>query len=263
MIRKVLNILLIMAIVAALFALLGFAVDQNRKLPCSMVSVTIDYRCGHQFIKPEQVKAKVLNVAGELEGKPIPNGKLRQIESVVSGIPYIQKTSVFRYIDGGLSIKISQRQPVLRVVNAHGQSFYIDREGYMMPLSQDYTARVLVATGHMHAGYSPLTNLAEKKSADEISSNEMRLRDLYQLALFIENDPFWNAFIDHIFVTANGQFELTPKNGAHVVEFGDIDQMELKFRKLMIFYLNGLTRTGWNHYRRINVKYSNQVICSK
>lgn len=263
MIRKILNILLLIAIPVGLFVLLGFAVEQNRQLPSSPLQVSVDYRCGHHFIQPETVRAKVLNATSEIEGKPMAEGKLRQIESVVTGIPYVQKASVFRNINGELHVSITQRQPVLRVINAHNQGFYIDRAGRMMPLSDDYTARVLIATGHINAGYSPLTDLLEEKDQREISSNEQRLRNLHQLAIFIENDPFWNAFIDHIYVTTSGQFELTPKNGGHIVEFGGIDQMEHKFKKLMAFYQNGLTRTGWSHYRRINVKFSNQVICSK
>lgn len=263
MIRKIINISLAIALAFLFIAMINFAVDQNRKLPCSKVSVSIDYRSGQHFINADDVKAKVLNATGQLEGKPITFGKLGLIESVVAGIPEVSKTSVFRNIDGGLIINISQRQPLIRVHNVHGQGYYIDQQGHLMPLSPDYTARVLVATGHIQAGYSPLTNLAKVKPEIEISSNEKRLRDLYRLALYIESQPFWNAFIDHIFVTPNGQFELTPKNGAHVIEFGDLNQMESKFGKLMTFYQNGLVRIGWNHYRRINVKFSNQVICSK
>ncbi|MEE4177957.1 MAG: hypothetical protein V2I46_10640 [Bacteroides sp.] len=263
MIRKLINILLLIAIPVATLVLLGFAVEENRKLPCNQLLVSVDYRCGHQFITPEEVKAKVENSVSEIEGQQLPEGKLGQIESVVTGIPYIENASVFQTIDGDLNITITQRQPIIRVINSHNQSYYLDRKGSMMPLSQEYTARVLVATGHIHAGYSPLMDLREEKKPEEISTNERILRELFHLANFIENDPFWNAYIDHIYVTQNGQFELTPKNGAHVVEFGTLDQMEEKFQKLMIFYQNGLTRTGWNHYRRINLKYSNQVICSK
>lgn len=263
MIRKLLNILLIIAIPVGTLVLLGFAVEENRKLPCTQLLVSVDYSCGHQFITPGEVKARVENNVSEIEGQQLPEGKLGQVESVVKGIPYIDKASVFQTIDGNLNIIITQRDPLIRVINAHNQSYYLDHNGTMMPLSQDYTARVVVATGHINAGYSPLINLLEEKKPEEISTNERNLRELFHLASFIENDPFWNAYIDHIYVTQNGQFELTPKNGAHVVEFGNLDQMEEKFQKLMIFYQNGLTRTGWNHYRRINLKYSNQVICSK
>ncbi len=263
MIRKILKISLAIALAFLFITLVSFAVDKNRDLPCKGVSVSIDYLRGQHFINAEDVKAKVLNATGPLEGKPITVGKLSLIESVVAGIPSVSKTSVFRNIDGGLTINISQRQPIVRVLNVHGQGFYIDHSGHLMPLSPDYTAHVIVATGHIQAGYSPLINLASVRPDNEISSNEKRLRDLYRLALHIESQAFWSAFIDHIFVLPNGQFELTPKNGAHVIEFGDLNQMEMKFGKLMTFYQNGLAWIGWNHYRRINVKYSNQVICSK
>lgn len=263
MIRRLFNISAIIVFPAIILVLLGFAVDENRKLSCNQLLVKVDYRSGHQFITPEEVKAKVENSVSEIEGQPLPEGKLGQIEAVVTGIPYIEKARVFRNIDGDLNILITQRQPVIRVINAHNQSYYLDRTGSMMPLSQDYTARVIVATGHIHAGYSPLIKLLEEKEPAEISTNERKLRDLFTLASFIQSDPFWNAYIDHIYVTSNGQFELTPKNGAHIIELGGLDRMEEKFNKLMTFYQNGLTRTNWYQYARINLKYSNQVICSK
>lgn len=263
MIKKVLKIFMAVAFVAVFLMLVSFAVDQNRSLPCNGILIKIDYRNGQHFINEDIVKARVLNATGQLEGKPISPGKLNQIEAVVAGIPSVQKTSVFRNIDGGLTINISQRHPILRVLNVHGQGYYIDHLGHLMPLSNEYTARVPVATGHINAGYSASINLSQERPENEISSNERRLKDLYRLALYIESEPFWRAFIDHIYVTANGQFELTPKNGAHVIEFGDLNQMESKFGKLMTFYQNGLSRFGWNEYRRINVKFSNQVICSK
>ena len=263
MIKRSLNILLLIALVLVMMILLGFAAEENRKLPCSQVQINIDYLGGQQFISPEVIKAKIENTVSEIEGLPMPDGKLGEIESVITGIPYVEKARVFQNIDGNLNVLITQRQPLIRVINSHNQSFYLARSGFMMPLSRDYTARVLVATGHIHAGYSSFTNLLEKNEPDEISTNEERLRELFQLGTFIESDPFWNAYIDHIYVTKDGEFELTPKNGAHVIELGDLDQLEEKFKKLMVFYQNGLTRTGWNHYKRINLKYSNQIICSK
>ena len=263
MIRRILNILTITVLPVIMMVLLGFAVEENRKLPCNQLLVNVDYLNGHHFITPEDVKAKVENSVSKIEGHQLPEGKLGQVESVVTGIPYVEKARVYENIDGDLNILITQRQPVIRIINAHNQSYYLDRTGSMMPLSPDYTARVIVATGHIHAGYSPLVNLLEEKDPAEISTNERKLRELFKLASFIETDPFWNAYIDHIYVTQTGHFELTPKNGAHIIELGNLNQMQEKFNKLMIFYQNGLARTGWYQHRRVNLKYSNQVICSK
>ncbi len=39
--------------------------------------------------------------------------------------------------------------------------------------------------------------------------------------------------------------------------------LAVKFRKLKILYNEGLKYEGWNNYEKINLKYKNQVICTK
>ncbi|HSV87828.1 MAG TPA: hypothetical protein VLH61_04240 [Bacteroidales bacterium] len=262
MIKRLIYTLLILIIISGTFVLMSFAVEKNSYHIIEQLKVYVVQEENLHFLSPEIVRTEVLNAYPDIVGKQLEKGDLHQIESIVSGIPFAERVHVFRQIDGNIQIKISQRQPLIRVINAHNRSFYIDRNGLMMPLSRYYTARVLVATGHIHADYSPLTDLLTPKPEEEISLNERRLRNLFVLASYIESNPFLNAFFDHIYVTQNGQFELTPKNGVHIVEFGGIENMEEKFRKLITFYQYGLTRTGWDQYSRISVKFSNQVVCS-
>jgi cell division protein FtsQ len=44
---------------------------------------------------------------------------------------------------------------------------------------------------------------------------------------------------------------------------GDAHDLDEKFRKLFAFYRYGLNKIGWNKYSIINIKFKNQVICSK
>ena len=132
-----------------------------------------------------------------------------------------------------------------------------------MRVTNRYTARVMVITGHLPARYSSSLDLTQQRPVDEMSGSEILLRELFILANHIDQDPFLKAWIDQIFVTRNGNFELIPKNGAHVIEFGDTTNMAGKFEKLLFFYQNGLTQVGWEKYRRINLKFNNQVVCSK
>jgi cell division protein FtsQ len=45
--------------------------------------------------------------------------------------------------------------------------------------------------------------------------------------------------------------------------FGTGDDIEIKFEKLMLFYKEGLSRVGWDKYSTINLKYKNQIVCTK
>ena len=57
--------------------------------------------------------------------------------------------------------------------------------------------------------------------------------------------------------------ELVPRTGSHTVIFGSPDDAEEKLAKLLTFYRRGLRNIGWEEYRTINVKYKEQVVCTK
>ena len=69
--------------------------------------------------------------------------------------------------------------------------------------------------------------------------------------------------IEQIYVNENTDIELVPKTGEHEIVLGDVNDLKDKFNKLMIFYLKGLNNLGWDVYKKINLKYKNQVVCSK
>jgi len=42
-----------------------------------------------------------------------------------------------------------------------------------------------------------------------------------------------------------------------------LDGFERKLERVKAFYERGLNQVGWNKYSRINVEFSNQIICTK
>jgi cell division protein FtsQ len=52
-----------------------------------------------------------------------------------------------------------------------------------------------------------------------------------------------------------------PQVGKQYIEFGKAEQIEEKFSKLTIFYQKILPFKGWNTYKRVNLKYFNQIVC--
>jgi cell division protein FtsQ len=89
------------------------------------------------------------------------------------------------------------------------------------------------------------------------------LSDLQELASYIHHDPFWNSQFVQVFVNKKGEIELIPRVGAHIIILGKADAYQNKLKKLKTFYVKGLNSIGWNDYETINLKYKNQVICSK
>ncbi len=259
----IVNIITGIVLFTGTFLLLGFSMESNSRIPVNNLEVSVDHRDGNQFIDEQQIRALVEQFMKAKKDTLPGRIQLRELEQLIAGLPHVQRAHAYRTIDGSIHIKTSQKQPVLRVITSNNDSYYIDSDGGMIPLSGRYTARVIVATGHIYNPYSGVVNLKAEPSSKKNQEDEKRLRELFQLVEYIHQDAFWNAIIDHIYVTPKGEFELIPKNGNHIVAFGRIDRMEQKFTKLYSFYQHGLSRVGWHHYSRVNLKFNNQIICSK
>ena len=256
--KKITHIVLLILLPAALFFMLGFAANSNLQKPCKKLTIHVGSHNGNHFLYPADVREIIIDRLDTLEGRIMSPDLLHETDQIVQGIPHVDRANTYRTINNELKIDITLRDPLLRVINSRNQSYYIDRNGYMFPLSENYTARVLIATGRIRTEYSPGKNIAEPDEETEES-----LQKLYGLAKYIDQDHFWKAFIDHIYVRANGKFELTPKNGVHIIEFGDSSNMDKKFSNLKKFYLNTLPQIGWHHYNKVNVEFNDQIICSK
>ena len=93
-------------------------------------------------------------------------------------------------------IYVKQRTPVLRIINYKNDSYYIDIEGNLMPLSESYTARVLVATGFIIESYANTYSLdLLSRDINDTLLTKFIIDDLYLLAKYINESEFWKAQI--------------------------------------------------------------------
>jgi cell division protein FtsQ len=106
-----------------------------------------------------------------------------------------------------------------------------------------YAANLPVVTGHVTSKYA--------------------IKHLLPLGQYIQEDEFWDSMIEQINITENGNVELVPRVGNHIVYLGKPEQFEDKLYRLKIFYEKALSQIGWNKYSRINLEFSNQIICTK
>ncbi len=262
MIRKVFKAFYYLLLTVIIFLLLGLAIEANKSQVCSSFSVHVDHSCGNFFVEAGQIKNEVYLKFDTLNGQDLGNINLNKIENLIDRMTYVKKAEVYRTIDGKIKAKVTQRKPLTRVIDRYGHSFYIDTDGRLMPLSSNFTARVIIVTVPNDIRLAPFIDQGGYLNDITGERNKKLLKDVFELAKYIENHRLLSAYIDKIAVTPTGDFELIPKNGSHVVELGSTDRMEQKFYKLLVFYEHGLTKIGWNKYNRINLKYKNQVICA-
>jgi cell division protein FtsQ len=250
-------------VLALLVSSLSFVQKRNNELPCRYVKVQILDSLQNGFITKSDVMALVHKHYEQLLGLPIHTINTEKLENILLNNRAISTCDIYITQDGTLHIEIMQRQPVLRIINQRGQSYYISHDGYLIPFSRVHSPNVLVANGHIRENYEP--DLQKYGHVDQFENMEKEniLADLHDFAAYIYEDEFWKSQIVQIYVDKKGEIELIPRVGAHIIMLGKTTGYETKLLKLKALYLKGLNNIGWNQYETINLKYKNQVICSK
>jgi cell division protein FtsQ len=259
--KKSLHIILWIGFFLGTVIMLSFSSSKQDNKLCSDLKIHIDTETGMHFITEDDIIAALRIEGLNPVGQPMGEVDLKAMENILMQIPEIKKAEVYKNMNGEIGIKIQQRVPIARVFNQSGRNFYLDDEGFQMPVSEKYSPRVMVFTGNIN---DPATDLSARELDLNPELDKMYMADeIFQLAKFISDDEFWSAQIQQIHVNASGEFELIPTVGNHRVIFGSLENMNGKFKKLFVFYKEGLNNTDWEKYDSVNVKYKHQIICTK
>ncbi len=258
------NILIWGLLIAYLVVAMSFASEQRKSVVCNDIKVFLVDDTENKFVTEEEIKNLLNKKGNSVMGIKISEINTQEIEEKIRKNGAIRKAEVYVTSNGDVRVDIAQRVPMFRVINKKKQSYYIDEEGKKMPLSRKYSAHVLVASGNIveHFELNRTIDILCDQRDVETPKNYV-ICDLYVLSKFICDNEFWRSQIEQVYVNSENEFELIPRVGAHQIIFGSIENYEKKFRNLRIFYEKGLNKVGWNNYTKINLKFDNQIICTK
>jgi cell division protein FtsQ len=240
--------------VSGLLLSLAFVSRQQDQLLCDGIDISIRPDKDHFFVDRAMVISLLTHEGkdSDLVGRPVQQINVSALEAQLERNPFVYNAEVYATVNGTLKVKIYQRKPVMRVMNPDGHGYYIDNRGFKMPLSLQYTSRIVVATG----------SIAERYGQNDSLKTEVT-RELYSLACFLEQDEFWKAQIEQVYVNEKGELLLIPKVGSHTIMIGNTDKLKDKMARLMTFYKEALPKTGWDAYSSVNLKYEGQIVCTK
>ena len=84
---------------------------------------------------------------------------------------------------------------------------------------------------------------------------------LLALLQYIRESDLWRAQIAELSVDEAGDVTLWPQVGNYRIEFGKPDGVEMKFKKVKLFYTRIAPQKGWDRYHRVSVQFRNQLVC--
>lgn len=248
---KIWNIAKVSILAGILFGSIGFVEKKHGEKTCNSIEVNIENQLHNYFINESDI-VDIVTRRGDrrIVGEELTDLNLKAIENDLYENKFIKKAEVYKDLKGHLLINIDQCRPIARLLSKKMNDRYISNQGAVLPLSERYTARVLLIDGP----YADDAKLYDLNDSDYGKS-------LMQLLHFIENDPFWKAQIAQMHIDRKGNIEMYTQVSKQVVEFGRPVDISEKFRNLKIFYKEILPTKGWNSYESVSVKFKNQIVC--
>jgi cell division protein FtsQ len=250
MIRRVLKILTWIGIAAWFVVILGFVSAKADQVLCNRIDVVLSDTIRSRFVTDPDVRAMFRNEGLQLQGYPLKEINTRELEELLEKNAYIKGAQVSCDVTGRMEIQLEQRIPLVRVMPEGSAGFYLDTEGAMLPLSKQFVPYILLVTGHLSA-------------SGQNGDGEDQLEKIYRFCTYVSAHPFWSEQLVQLYVDRRGAYELIPRVGAHQILMGSMEHWERKLKNLELLYKQGLSIYGWNSYKIINLKYTNQVICTK
>ena len=208
---------------------------------------------GKNLVTEEDIQKLLMkSFRSDFVGWKVKDVDVELIEQDVRRNDFVSEAEIYIDARNRLTIHIIQREPVLRVQDENAMSFYLDSEGFWMPISRHYAARVKVATGKL-----PHFRGKHLMEADPV------YKSLFMASQFIARDPFYEALIEQIYVDERGEFHLSPKVGDQRIRLGTVENIEEKLDKLRTFMKEGLAHEGWQACEIIDLRFSEQIVCTK
>ncbi len=212
--------------------------NNNRKLSKSVVVFV-----GNNAPFVDQETVNKLLIENNKDAKSIGKDKLdlNRLEKGLNAQEMIEKSDVFVSIDGVLKAVVKQKTPIARVFEGY-DSFYIDYEGNRMPLSTNFTARVPLVSGEIN-----------KKNSGELA-------ELFRL---IYDDAFLKKNIIGVQIMPNGSLKMLNRNYNYQIDFGGTVRMKAKFNNYKAFFQKAVLDGSLNKYKTIDLRFAQQVVCTK
>lgn len=256
--KMVFKILFWVVILGYLVVVPGFVSYRADDVPCSSIEIDLPDSLSLRFITKDMLVNSINKREDPILGYPTGSLNTREVESQLALHPALKKVEAYKTAGGKLHIEAIQRKPVVRIIDNTGMSYYLDDEGAVIPFSDRFTPRTLIASGYIRGN----EKIRQELSIRNTSENSI-LREVHEISCFITSSDFWKAQIEQIYVTKDGEFELVPKVGAHRIILGSFDDYQMKFRKLYTLFDKALNNVGWNKYEIINLKFDRQVVCTR
>jgi len=261
---RIMMVVLWIAISAGVVVMMGFANKSHEVKQCKGISCKIVYNGVQPLITEREITNEIESRFGKSQSKAIGAVDLSGIITFLKTKPYLKNTSALVSIEGYIVIKAEQCEPILRFFSTDGQQHFLDRNGRILPVNKNHPYMALVATGEIADVLKDGENIFSIPDTSKILKEKIKtLYSLHYLTKLILADTVLNALVQQVDIDKDGRIQMATRISTHIVMLGDTTNLAEKLDNLKYFYKFGLMKIGWDRYRKINLEFKNQVVCTK
>jgi cell division protein FtsQ len=237
--RKVFLILQWASVLALFIVVLSFTNSRQAQQFVSLDKISV-LLSEDNFVNEKIVMSYMDENKVSFDSTLLSNFKSEDLELLLEQYPLIEKAEVFANQKGNVVVTVKQKKAVVRIKSIY-DDYYLDEFGKRMQLSSNYTPNLLVVTGEVRK-----TNHQE----------------IFDFVSIINKSEFWKAQITQLHFMGN-EVIMSPRVGNQKIRFGYLVDVKEKLNNLYEFYKQAMPVKGWQAYSDINLKFKNQVVCTR
>jgi cell division protein FtsQ len=257
--KRILNIIFTCLLAAGVVFLFVFANQKQHDVLCESFEINILYNGAPELITKSTIRNQITESGIRVKGQPVISLPVKKLQKLLNKNPYVKKATISVGVNGIVKANILQRNPLVRVVDNEFNQCLLDYDGIVMPVNPDFPVRLVLANGNI-SSLRLINALSEKKASKTLPRD---LGNVHKIALKLQTDTLTSALVEQIYINEKKEIELIPKIGDQSIILGDTILLDEKLKNLRVFYKEGMKNFAWNNYKVINLKYKNQVVCSK
>ena len=230
-------------LVLVIFALIGlFVFAQSRAKHRKVDAIEVKFLSNNNhFITQEMVNNLLIQNFPSASNVSKDELDLNKLEQILQNNEMIESAQVYFDVNGVLNADVVQKTAIARVLTENG-SYYIDKHGGRMPLSNHFSAHVPVVYG---------------KVLDKNKEEFIRMLNK------IFEDDFLKKSITGIKINPDQSLNLSVREYDYNVEFGRLTEVDKKFDNYKAFLHYSKNDTIVPYYKNVNLRFTEQVICTK
>ena len=205
-------------------------ISVNNLRDISEIDISLD-NSNNLFITKDSIKSAVIEI---ITTKNIRKSSVhpKALEFELNKIELVKKSDVFIDVNGTMVVNIQQRMPIARFID---NKSYLDEDGFVMPKSKYYSARVPVIKGY--------------------TKTQAQLDLIYKLSNYIKDDKFLSQNATEILIDSNSNFSIKLRDYKFKILIGQLNNIDLKIKNFKAFYINASSNQILNKYSVINLQF--------